>query len=137
MRNIQLLFLWVLRVLVLLSVLAGVVLLMIDSPLAVHLPGGVTRPMIEAAPLLLVGVALLIWLVIDRPGIVDLIRQGLVAIAFILWGVDLLMPTGRAATFVGAVVIAIYVFDLAWMIESSLGRKLQFLRAPQRPACTD
>jgi hypothetical protein len=71
-----------------------------------------------------VGIACLAWLAIDRPAITDLIPQALIATAFILWGIDLLMPAGPWATFFGAVVIAIYVFDLAWLMERSLRKKL-------------
>jgi len=74
----------------------------------------------EALLLLLVGAAYLGWLVIDRRPTMDLIKQVLIAVAFILWGVNNLMLTGRWAAFVGAVVIAIYVFDLAWLMEGNL-----------------
>jgi hypothetical protein len=74
-------------------------------------------------PLLLVGIAYLAWLAVDRPAIIDLIKQVLLALAFILWGVDLLMPVGQWSRFVGAVVIAIYVFDLAWLMEGNLRKK--------------
>jgi hypothetical protein len=74
-------------------------------------------------PLLLVGIAFLGWLAIDRPATIDLIKQVLIAVAFILWGGNLLMPSGQWTRFVGAVVIAIYVFDLAWLMEGNLRRK--------------
>ena len=114
---------WPLRCLYLLAVVCGVALLVVDSPIPVSLPSHLTHAMVEAAPLMLVGIAFLVWLAIDRPSLIDLLKQFFIALAFILWGVDLLMPPGRWATFVGAVVIAIYVFDLAWLMEGNLRKK--------------
>lgn len=114
---------WLTRFVCVAAVICGVVLLIVDSPVSTRLPIPVSRAVVEAAPLLLVGVALLAWLAIERPTAVDFIKQALIAVAFILWGVDLLMPAGPWATFVGAVVIAIYVFDLAWLIEANVRKK--------------
>ena len=44
-----------------------------------------------------------------------LLRRLLLAGAFIGWGVDQLLPAGRAALFLGDAVIAAYVLDLFWM----------------------
>lgn len=115
---------WPTRYVYFAAVICGVVLLIVDSPIPIHLPIPVSRAIVEAMPLLLVGIAFLAWLAIERPATVDLIKQAFIALAFILWGVDLLMPAGPWATFVGAVVIAIYVFDLAWLMEGNLRKKL-------------
>jgi len=127
---------WLIRLVCVLAVLSGVVLLIADSPLSayVHLP--VSRAVIEATPLLLVGIAFLGWLVVDRPGVVDLIKQGFIALAFILWGVDLLIPGGRWATFIGAVVIAIYVFDLAWLMEGNFRKMTRARQGKETLGCT-
>jgi len=119
------------RLLCVLAVISGVVLLIVDSPIAAHVAIPISRAVAEALPLLLVGAAYLGWLVIDRPATMDLIKQVLIAVAFILWGVNNLMLTGRWATFVGAVVIAIYVFDLAWLMEGNL-RKTFGVRSMRR-----
>ena len=115
--------LWPTRYLYMAAVISGVILLIVDSPVSAYLPIPVTRAVVEAVPLLLVGIAFLAWLAIDRPPIFDLIKQVFIALAFILWGVDLLMPAGPWARAVGAVVIAIYVFDLAWLMEDNLRKK--------------
>jgi hypothetical protein len=114
---------WPVRVLGVLAVMSGVVLLIVDSPLSAQLPIPITRAVAEAIPLLLVGIAYLAWLAIDRPPTIDLVKQIFIAAAFILWGINLLMPRGPRAQFVGAVVIAIYVFDLAWLMEGNLRKR--------------
>src|SRR5271166_6202888 len=116
--------LWPTRFVYVLAVICAVVLLIVDSPVSSYLSIPISRAVVEAAPLLFVGIAYLGWLAIDRPGTVDLIKQALIATAFILWGVSLLMPTGPWATFVGAVVISIYVVDLAWLMEGNF-RKMR------------
>jgi hypothetical protein len=115
--------LWPTRFVYVLGAAFAVVLLIVDSPISAYLSIPISRAVAEAAPLLCVGIAYLGWLAVDRPPITDLIMQSLIATAFILWGVDLLMPTSQWATFVGAVVIAIYVFDLAWLMERNLRKK--------------
>ncbi len=115
--------LWPTRFVYVLAAVCAIALLIVDSPISTYLEIPISRAVAEAAPLLLVGIAYLAWLAIDRPAISDLITQVLIAAAFILWGVGLLMPKGGLATFVGAVVIAIYVFDLAWLMERTLRKK--------------
>jgi hypothetical protein len=114
---------WPVRVIGALAVLSGFFLLGVDSPLTSQLPAWISRAVIEAMPLLLVGIAYLAWLAVDRPPMVDLIKQILIAVAFVLWGISLLMPPGPWTRFVGAVVIAIYVFDLAWLMEGNLRKR--------------
>ncbi len=117
--------LWPTRFVYVLAAAFAVVLLIVDSPISAYLSIPISRAVAEAAPLLCVGIAYLGWLAVDRRPITDLIMQSLIATAFILWGVDLLMPAGQWATFVGAVVIAIYVFDLAWLMERNLHKKFR------------
>jgi hypothetical protein len=125
LRTDYLVLAWIVRAIALLAVFAGLTLLLVDSPLAARLPMRIDRSAAEAFPLLLVGIAYLAWLATERPAVIDLIKQLLIALAFILWGVSLLMPAGPAARLLGAVVIAIYVFDLAWMIEGNLRKNLR------------
>lgn len=114
---------WPTRYLYVAAIICAVILLIVDSPIFTHLRIPVSRAVVEAAPLLLVGIASLARLAIDRPTTTDMIKQVFIAVAFILWGIDLLMPAGPWARFVGAVVIAIYVFDLAWLMEGNLRKK--------------
>ena len=115
--------LWPSRILSLLAVISGMVLLVVDSPVSLKLQQLRVRPVVEAMPLLLAGLAFLGWIAVDPPGLIDVIKQVFIAVAFILWGIDLLIPSGRWAIFIGAVVIAIYVFDLAWLMEGNFRRK--------------
>ena len=124
-RGEQFALAWFVRVIGILAVSSGVTLLIADSPISFKLLLPVSHSMIEAIPLLLIGVAYLAWLATEKPTALDLFKQILIAAAFILWGADLLMPPGQWARFVGAVVIAIYVFDLAWLIEGNLRNKLR------------
>ena len=68
---------WPIRFVAFLAVICGVVLLIVDSPLSTHLPTPINHAVVEAAPLLLVGLAFLIWLAMDRPAIVDLIKASI------------------------------------------------------------
>jgi hypothetical protein len=133
----HLLAVWHIRFIAVLAVISGIVLLVVDSPMAVYLPVRISRAFAEAVPLLLVGVGYLAWLAIDLPPIIDLIKQCLIAVAFILWGVNLLMPAGAASEFVGAVVIAIYVFDLAWLMEGNLRKTIRAAKGTNGCASLD
>jgi hypothetical protein len=125
LRSDYLVLAWIVRTIALLAVFAGVTQLAVDSPIATHLPMRIDRSVAEALPLLLVGIAYLAWIATERPAAIELVKQLLIALAFILWGVDLLMPAGPRTELLGAVVIAIYVFDLAWMIEGNLRKQLR------------
>ena len=126
---------WVVRSVAILAVSAGVFALVVDSPLSTGMRRVVGHSVAEAIPLLLVGIAYLAWLVTERAPAVALIKQILIAAAFLLWGVSLLMPPGQWSRFVGAVVIAIYVFDLVWLIEGNLQRTLRIHTARQTLDC--
>lgn len=100
------LFTWVV---VVLALLAGITLLTSDLFFTAypHTP-------VSAAPLLLIGAAYLGFQALIRPKPLDLFKALLVSSAFIFWGVDQLLPSGRFATALGDVVITLYVIDLAW-----------------------
>ena len=101
-------------VLVTLALLSGIALLLKDAgatPLAA-LPGG----MISSAPLLLAGVAFLVAQATMRPGKAELLKNGLLAATFLLWGAVQLMPQNALAARLGNLVIVLYVVDLAWAI---------------------
>ena len=136
---------WAIRLLGILAVVSAVIMLAVDSPLlgllrdlsqvSLSFLSSLWPPrpaLFEAAPLMFVGVAFLASLFVSRPSGIELTKQMLLGSAFVLWAVDLLMPQGAWATLIGAVVIALYVFDLAWMIEGNL-RKHQPFRAAQSP----
>jgi hypothetical protein len=139
-------FILAIRLLAILAVMSAVIMLAVDSPLLGWLRElsqaslsffsslWPPRPaLFEAAPLMLVGLAFLASLFVSRPSGIELTKQILLGSAFVLWAIDLLLPQGLWATLIGAVVIALYVFDLAWMIEGNL-RKHQPHRMAQSPA---
>ncbi len=80
---------------------------------------------ISAAPLLLIGAAYLAFQTLTNPTLLDLCKALIVSSAFILWGLDQLLPAGWFATTLGDVVIVLYVIDLGWMMLDRLKQKNQ------------
>jgi hypothetical protein len=89
---------------------------------------------ISALPLLLIGLASLVFQAIIRPGPLDLLKAMIVSAAFILWGIDQLLPSGQVATTLGDLVIVLYVIDLGWMMADRLRQQGQARRASQEEA---
>jgi hypothetical protein len=90
------------------------------SDLALHRFIGLTHAPLSAAPLLLIGAASLGFQVLTRPEPLELFKALLVSLAFILWGIDQMLPPGWLTTTVGDVVITLYVIDLGWIMGSAL-----------------
>jgi hypothetical protein len=100
------------------ALIAGAFLLVSDlfiSHLS-HMP-------LSAAPLLLIGVAYLAFQVLIRAQLLDFFKALIVSSAFILWGIDQLLPSGGFATTLGDIVIVLYVIDLGWMMMDRLKRQ--------------
>ena len=110
-------FIVIIGLLIIVALLAGAGLLLSDL-----LPSFVVIPdvPISAAPLLLIGVASLGFQALTRPRLLDLCQALLVSFAFILWGIDQMLPHGWQATTLGDVVIVLYVIDLAWIMGEAL-----------------
>jgi len=108
-------------VLIGLALMTGAGLLLND--LAPHLFLGLPHAPISAAPLLLIGAASLGFQVLTRPRPLDLLRALLVSLAFLLWGLDQMLPAGWATTTIGDIVIVLYVIDLGWMMGSVLRQR--------------
>jgi hypothetical protein len=108
---------WISYLLVVLALAAGMGLLISDAKIwnLTGLPASV----ISAAPLLLVGTSFLLLQPIIRPRFMELLKNGLLAATFLLWGIIQLMPKNAASMRLGNVVIALYVLDLAWVIFAS------------------
>jgi hypothetical protein len=100
---------------IVLALIAGVALLTNDVFFTIlpHAP-------VSAAPLLFIGTAYLGFQVLLRPKPLDLFKALIISSAFILWGVDQLLPGGRVATTLGDVVITLYVLDLGWVMIDRL-----------------
>jgi hypothetical protein len=108
---------------IILALLAGILLLTSDFLFTSwpHAP-------ISAAPLLLIGAAYLGFQVLTRPQPLDLFKAFIVSAAFILWGIDQLLPTSWPAMTLGDIVIVLYVIDLGWMMIDRLKQKEQIMR---------
>jgi len=97
------------------AMVTGIILLLSDIFLITlfHAP-------MSATPLLLIGMTYLGFQLLVRPKPLDLFKALIVSSAFLLWGIDQLLPTGWFATTLGDVVIVLYVVDLGWMITDRL-----------------
>ncbi len=100
------------------ALVAGIILLLNDvfSIALLHAP-------VSAAPLFLIGATYLGFQVLMRPKPLDLFKALIVSSAFLLWGIDQLLPTGWFATTLGDVVIVLYVVDLGWMMANRLKQR--------------
>jgi hypothetical protein len=105
---------WLTKALVVTAVACSIVLLTIDSKIGI--PLGLSTPVISATPLFLIGVSFLVVQTMTRPPWTDLLKNILLASAFILWGIVQLMAQNALSKRLGNVVIALYVLDLAWVI---------------------
>jgi hypothetical protein len=97
------------------------VLLVLDS--AAHGLPSLSHAPVSAAPLLLIGLAYVGLQPLVRPRPLELLKRLMLGGAFILWGIDQLLPPGRLATTLGDVVILLYVLDLALIIRSHVQRE--------------
>ncbi len=51
---------------------------------------------------------------------IQFIKRMIAAVAFVLWGVDQMLPAGWLASTVGDVVIALFVLDMALIVRGEL-----------------
>lgn len=74
----------------------------------------------SAVPLILIGLS---WLCL-HPGIgvhpIQFVKRLIAAVAFVLWGIDQVLPPGWWASTVGDVVIALLVLDMALIVRGEL-----------------
>lgn len=73
-----------------------------------------------ALPLALAGAGYALLQIFVKPPRTILLKRLLLAVTFIMWAVDQLLPPGRAASLIGDVVIAAYVLDLYWLAQEQL-----------------
>jgi uncharacterized membrane protein HdeD (DUF308 family) len=76
-----------------------------------------THAWLSFFPLALAGFGYALLQIQLKPPRRTLLKRLLLALAFILWAIDQLLPEGRVAVFIGDCVIAAYVVDLFWMIR--------------------
>jgi hypothetical protein len=121
---------WFTIVLGVMAVVFSVGLLASDA--ITGIPHGIPTGVISAAPLFLIGVTFLVVQIIMRPRWKDLLKNFLLAAAFILWSVVQLMGQSVLSKKLGDVVIALYVIDLAWVILASVNSAGTIRSGPAR-----
>jgi hypothetical protein len=97
---------------VVVAITCSVVLLTKDC--GIKLPGRISQTSTAAASLLLVGGALLIAQTLIHPETMELIRNVLLSVAFIMWGLVQLLPLTALSEKLGDMVVALFVVDVAW-----------------------
>jgi hypothetical protein len=112
---------WLAMVLSVIAALGIALLLATDAK--IHVPLAFSASAISAASLLLIGVSFLLVQAIQRPSLIELLKNALLAGAFLLWGVVQLMRQSDLSKKLGDVVIALYVVDLAWVVFATLNTK--------------
>jgi hypothetical protein len=126
---------WLTKVLAVMAVVFSVRLLVGDTK--VGIPIGLPPGVISAAPLFLIGVTFLVAQIFMRPRWTELLKNVLLAAAFILWSVVQLMEQNALSKKLGDVVIALYVLDLAWVILASGAPAGTVRSSPTRSASPD
>ena len=96
------------------AVVFSVVLLAKDAGMEI-LPQ-LTVNEVSAISLLSVGVAFLIIQPMMRLRAKELLKNVLLAVTFILWGIVQLMPQNVLSTRLGNLVVALFVVDLGWAV---------------------
>lgn len=89
---------------------------------------------VSAAPLLLIGAGYLSFQLLAKVGLLDFLKALIVSAAFLLWGVDQLLPTGWIATTLGDIVIVLYVLDLGWVMSDRLKAARTLQKLPEKKA---
>ena len=94
------------------ALLGALILLMLNQfvPADVH-------AWLSSIPLALVGAGYILLQIHLRPSREILLKRLVLAMAFLFWAVDQLLPSGRLAVFIGDAVIGAYVLDLFWMMQ--------------------
>ena len=83
-------------------------------------PQGLPPAVVSALPLLAVGLSFLLAQAMIRPGRAELLKNMLIVVAFLLWGVVQLIEHNPLSKTLGDMVIALYVVELAWTILARL-----------------
>jgi hypothetical protein len=108
------------RTLAIMALACAIGLLASDTKVGTAL--GLSTAVISAAPLLLIGVSFLMAQTLTHQRWTELLKNILLAAAFILWSVVQLMEQNALSKRLGSVVITLYVLDLAWVILVGVNR---------------
>ena len=122
----------VIGIVIILAFGSGAMLLANDIPWPIFTP--FAHAPLSALPLLLIGLATLGFQLVVRPNLLDLFKACIVSAAFLLWGIDQLLPASWLATTLGDVVIVLYVIDMGWMMADRLRQQGQSRRRSQEKA---
>lgn len=75
---------------------------------------------LSSLPLAVAGIGYASLQLFRRPPLETMLKRLLLAATFVLWAVNQLLPAGKAATFIGDVVIVAYILDLYWLIQEQV-----------------
>jgi hypothetical protein len=106
---------------IILLAFASCLLLLVEDSVLLRF---ISHAPVSALPLLLIGLASLCFQIITRPALLDFFKAMIVSAAFLLWGIDQLLPASWLATTLGDIVIILYVVDLGWMMRDRLKHHL-------------
>jgi hypothetical protein len=95
--------------------LASVVVLLIWDLLPGHFPAN-AHNLLGALPLALIAIAYLVYQSIRRPGLAELFKAFLLAIAFLFWAANQYWPDSPRATLYNDIAIALFVLDVFFVI---------------------
>lgn len=104
-----------------LALLGSIELLLLDA--FPTLTNRVIHASVSAAALLLAGTAYLALQLVFRPSPQELVNRIVLGSAFVLWGIQELLPAGALSVLLGDVVITLFIVDLSLIIKADLHKK--------------
>jgi hypothetical protein len=100
------------------SLASAFLLVVLDA--APGLSQGTSHRVVSAVPLMAIGAAFLAAQIVLRPAPGELVKRILLAVAFLFWGVDALLPQYAWAALLNDAAIALFVLDLALVTQGHL-----------------
>jgi hypothetical protein len=100
------------------ALVSGVVLLLLDG--FAHFTTNRFHAAVSAAPPILIGLCWLSLHPVLGAHPIHFIKRLLAAVAFVLWGIDQMLPPGWLAATIGDVVIVLFVLDVALIVRGEL-----------------
>ena len=95
--------------------LASVLVLLVSDALPRLFPNG-AHGVLGALPLALIALAYLIYQTVRHPGLSEILKAVLLAIAFLFWAANQFWPEAAAATLFNDIAIALFVLDVFFVI---------------------
>lgn len=95
--------------------LASVLVLLVSDALPRLFPVG-AHAVLGALPLALIALAYLVYQTVRRPGLSEILKAVLLAIAFLFWAANQFWPDAAAANLFNDIAIALFVLDVFFVI---------------------